>query len=119
MKRPSVIKMSSLTKVFYADEIETHALSEVNLTIDAGDYVSIEGPSGCGKSTLLSIIGLLDVATSGSYELNGNPVGDLTAFELARIGDGETTFARREAARRELVSEHLDQPRRRGRTRWR
>ena len=60
-----LIQIQELTKVFYTDEIETHALSGVHLSIDKGEYVAMSGPSGCGKSTLLSIIGLLDTPTAG------------------------------------------------------
>ena len=59
----ALIEIEGLTKVFYTDEIETHALSGVHMKIDKGEYVAISGPSGCGKSTLLSIIGLLDTPT--------------------------------------------------------
>ncbi len=58
-----LIKLDGVTKVFYTDEVETHALSGIHLEIDHGEYVSIAGPSGCGKSTLLSILGLLDSPT--------------------------------------------------------
>ena len=61
----ALIQIEALTKVFYTDEIETHALSGVHLAIMRGDYVAMSGPSGCGKSTLLSIIGLLDTPTNG------------------------------------------------------
>ncbi len=61
-----------LTKVFYTDEVETHALSGIHLEIEKGEYVAISGPSGCGKSTLLSILGLLDSPTGGSYRLNAS-----------------------------------------------
>ncbi len=60
-----------MTKVFLTDEIETHALDDVDLEIRNGEYVAIFGPSGCGKSTLLSILGLLDTPSDGYYELNG------------------------------------------------
>jgi putative ABC transport system ATP-binding protein len=55
----ALIKLDGVTKVFFTDEVETHALSGIHLQIDKGEYVSIAGPSGCGKSTLLSILGLL------------------------------------------------------------
>jgi putative ABC transport system ATP-binding protein len=87
-----LIQIEDLTKVFYADEVETHALSGINLTIRKGDYLALSGPSGCGKSTLLSIIGLLDTPTSGSYQLNGNAVTDLTCGERARIRNQEIGF---------------------------
>ncbi|HET7295188.1 MAG TPA: ATP-binding cassette domain-containing protein, partial [Vicinamibacteria bacterium] len=66
-----LIRLEGLTKVFFTDEVETHALAGIHLDIERGEYVAISGPSGCGKSTLLSILGLLDSATSGAYTLNG------------------------------------------------
>ena len=62
----ALIKLEGVTKVFFTDEVETHALSGIHLQIDKGEYVSIAGPSGCGKSTLLSILGLLDSPTEGT-----------------------------------------------------
>ena len=73
----SLIKLEGITKVFYTDEVETHALSGIHLDIKKGEYVSIAGPSGCGKSTLLSIVGLLDSPSEGFYTLNGQPVANL------------------------------------------
>ncbi|MCH6551493.1 MAG: ATP-binding cassette domain-containing protein [Planctomycetes bacterium] len=61
-----LLHMEGLSKVFYTEEVETHALSNINLSIATGEFVSIAGPSGCGKTTLLSILGLLDSPTSGS-----------------------------------------------------
>src|SRR5258708_1222805 len=74
----TLIKMEGVKKVFYTDEVETHALSEIHLEIKKGTYISIAGPSGCGKSTLLSILGLLDSPTGGEYTLNGQPVANLS-----------------------------------------
>jgi putative ABC transport system ATP-binding protein len=88
----SVIEMNGITKVFYTDEVETHALAEVTITIGRGEYVSIEGPSGCGKSTLLSIIGLLDTPTGGRYTLNGRRADDLTMAERAHVRNREIGF---------------------------
>src|SRR5437899_6958914 len=65
-----LIHLSDVKKVFYTDEVETHALSGIHLDIKKGEYLSIAGPSGCGKSTLLSILGLLDTPTDGQYVLN-------------------------------------------------
>ena len=62
----SLIRLEGIRKVFYTDEVETHALSDVHLEISPGEYIAIEGPSGCGKTTLLSILGLLDSPTDGS-----------------------------------------------------
>jgi len=87
-----VIKLEGLTKVFYTDEVETHALSGIHLEIQRGDYVSIAGPSGCGKSTLLSILGLLDSPTEGAYTLNSRPVQELTHSQRARVRNREIGF---------------------------
>src|SRR6185503_8284874 len=88
----TLISLENITKVFLTDEVETHALSGVYLTISRGEYVSIAGPSGCGKSTLLSILGLLDSPTDGSYTLNGQPVANLDFSARARIRNKEIGF---------------------------
>src|SRR2546422_9423958 len=80
-----LIRMDNVTKVFFTDEVETHALSGIHFEIKNGEYVSIAGPSGCGKSTLLSILGLLDSPSEGSYSLDGKPVENLKRSERARI----------------------------------
>jgi putative ABC transport system ATP-binding protein len=87
-----LLTMDAVTKVFYTDEVETHALSGIHLNIKKGEYVSISGPSGCGKSTLLAILGLLDSPSSGSYVLNGRPVQSLKMSERARIRNREIGF---------------------------
>ena len=89
---PPVIKLQDLTKVFSTEDVETHALSNVSVEIERGEYVSIAGPSGCGKSTLLSILGLLDSPTEGQYFLNGRPVAELPASERARVRNREIGF---------------------------
>jgi putative ABC transport system ATP-binding protein len=88
----TLIRLEAITKVFYTDEVETHALSGIHLEIKPGEYVSIAGPSGCGKSTLLSILGLLDSPTGGSYLLNEKPVANLGHAERARIRNREVGF---------------------------
>jgi putative ABC transport system ATP-binding protein len=88
----SLIHLADIKKVFYTDEVETHALAGINLDIKKGEYISIAGPSGCGKSTLLSILGLLDTPTEGEYVLNGNPVENLSPAERARIRNREVGF---------------------------
>jgi putative ABC transport system ATP-binding protein len=88
----TMIEIEHLTKVFYTDEIETHALSGVHLNIARGEYVAMSGPSGCGKSTLLSIIGLLDTPTSGRYTLNGKEVANLNFADRSRIRNQEIGF---------------------------
>ena len=80
-----LIQLEGVTKVFYTDEVETHALATIHMEIKKGEYVSIAGPSGCGKSTLLSLLGLLDSPTDGKYWLDGKPVSDLTLADRARI----------------------------------
>jgi len=80
-----LISLRGLSKVFYTDEVETHALSDIHLSIASGEFVSIAGPSGCGKTTLLSILGLLDSATAGDYVLDSEPVENLSASQRARI----------------------------------
>ena len=87
-----LIRLENVTKVFYTDEVETHALSGIHLDIRAGEYVSMSGPSGCGKSTLLSILGLLDTPSEGTYWLNDRHVADLTLAERARIRNREIGF---------------------------
>jgi putative ABC transport system ATP-binding protein len=88
----AMIQLEDLKKVFYTEEVETHALAGIHMTIDRGEYVAISGPSGCGKSTLLSILGLLDSPTAGEYKLNGQPVQSLGVAERARIRNREIGF---------------------------
>jgi putative ABC transport system ATP-binding protein len=90
--KDTMIHIEGLTKVFYTDEIETHALSGVHLSIARGEYVAMSGPSGCGKSTLLSIIGLLDTPTGGRYTLNGREVANLDFGDRSRIRNQEIGF---------------------------
>jgi putative ABC transport system ATP-binding protein len=87
-----LIQIENLTKIFYTDEVETHALSGIHLAIHKGEYVAMSGPSGCGKSTLLSIIGLLDTPTSGGYRLNNQPVESLDFAQRSRIRNQEIGF---------------------------
>jgi putative ABC transport system ATP-binding protein len=87
-----LIQLNGITKIFLTDEVETHALSEIDLEIRHGEYIAIGGPSGCGKSTLLSILGLLDSPTSGSYRLRGEPVEALDHAARARVRNREIGF---------------------------
>src|SRR5437773_1872679 len=87
-----LIQLQGIKKVFYTDEVETHALADVHLEIKQGDYVSIAGPSGCGKTTLLSLLGLLDTPTEGTYLLEDRPVANLSAAERARIRNRRIGF---------------------------
>src|SRR5437879_8752919 len=88
----TLIRMEGVSKIFYTDELETYALSAIDLHIKKGEYLSISGPSGCGKSTLLAILGLLDTPTDGTYYLNGKPVTGLKLSERARIRNREIGF---------------------------
>src|ERR1700674_373680 len=88
----NVIHLEGVKKVFLTDEVETHALAGIDLEIKRGEYFSISGPSGCGKSTLLSILGLLDSPSGGSFQLNGQPVEDLSMSERARVRNREIGF---------------------------
>src|SRR5574342_39889 len=89
---PTLIHVDGVTKVFFTDEVETHALAGIHLDIKTGEYIAIAGPSGCGKSTLLSILGLLDSPTEGRYILNGKSVADLPLSERARVRNREIGF---------------------------
>jgi len=88
----TLIKMEGVSKIFYTDELESHALSAIDLEIKKGEYLAIAGPSGCGKSTLLAILGLLDSPTEGNYSLNGQPVSSLKISDRARIRNREIGF---------------------------
>jgi putative ABC transport system ATP-binding protein len=92
MEGQPLIKLEGVKKVFYTEEVETHALSNIHMEIQRGEYVSIAGPSGCGKTTLLSILGLLDTPTEGLYLLDGRPVSDLSPSERARIRNRQIGF---------------------------
>lgn len=87
-----LIKLDTIQKVFYTDEMETHALNDITFKIDEGEYVSISGPSGCGKSTLLSVLGLLDSPSDGKYYLSTHDVSNISTDERARIRNKEIGF---------------------------
>lgn len=87
-----LIRLERVGKIFLTEEMETHALSNIDLDIRAGEYVAIAGPSGCGKTTLLSILGLLDSPSDGTYLLNDRPVSGLTAAQRAHIRNREIGF---------------------------
>src|SRR6202048_2908461 len=88
----AIISMENITKVFFTDEVETHALSGIHMEIRKGEYVAIAGPSGSGKSTLLALIGLLDSPTDGTYVLNGHAAATLNISERSRIRNREIGF---------------------------
>ncbi len=87
-----LIQLEGVTKVFLTDEVETHALANIHLRIQRGEYVAIAGPSGGGKTTLLSILGLLDTPTDGRYQLNGQSVESLSFAERAKVRNREIGF---------------------------
>ncbi len=87
-----LIRLEGIKKVFFTDEIETHALAAISLEVKRGEFVAIAGPSGCGKSTLLSILGLLDRPSEGAYILNGQPVANLDHAMRSRIRNREIGF---------------------------
>ncbi len=89
---PSLIQMTGIKKVFYTDEVETHALQDIHFEIRKGEYVAISGPSGCGKTTLLSILGLLDTPSDGQYLLEGQQVSGLAPIERARVRNRQIGF---------------------------
>jgi len=88
----TLIELHGIKKIFYTEEVETHALSDVHLQIRKGEYIAIAGPSGGGKTTLLSILGLLDAPTDGEYLLDGEPVGTLSPGERARVRNRQIGF---------------------------
>jgi putative ABC transport system ATP-binding protein len=90
--KEALISLRNVSKVFYTDEVETHALADVHLDVLKGEYVSIEGPSGSGKTTLLSILGLLDSPTAGAYQLGPDSVAQLTAAERAMLRNRHIGF---------------------------
>ena len=91
-ERTTLIHLAGVTKIFYTEEVETHALSDINMDIKTGEFVSIAGPSGSGKTTLLSLLGLLDTPSEGNYVLNEHPVESLSASERARVRNREIGF---------------------------
>lgn len=92
MSSKSIIQLTNIQKVFHTDDVETHALSNINLSVAEGEFIAIAGPSGCGKSTLLSLLGLLDTPTSGEYLLSGQSVADLAFSQRATIRNREIGF---------------------------
>ena len=92
MQPTSMIRLESVTKVFYTDDLETHALDGIHLDVAKGEFLSISGPSGCGKSTLLVILGLLDAPTGGVFTLAGNDVTKLAPAERAKVRNERIGF---------------------------
>jgi putative ABC transport system ATP-binding protein len=92
MQDQAMISLAGVTKVFYTDDLETHALDGIHLDVAKGEFLSIAGPSGCGKSTLLALLGLLDTLTEGKYLLDGRDVTTLAPAERARTRNERIGF---------------------------
>jgi putative ABC transport system ATP-binding protein len=87
-----MIRLEGIEKVYRTERIETVALSDINLDVAAGEFVSVMGPSGCGKSTLLNLMGLLDVPTGGKVSIDGQPVDSYQDKRLARLRNRQIGF---------------------------
>lgn len=87
-----MITITNLNRVFRTQDLETTALSNINLQVNEGEFVAIMGPSGCGKSTLLSILGMLDSPSSGSFEFSGNDIAGYGENELAKLRKASVGF---------------------------
>ena len=87
-----MIQLQGVEKIYRTDKIETVALSNINVAVNTGEFISIMGPSGSGKSTLLNVIGLLDVPTGGQVALNGNAITSYSDRHLARVRNEELGF---------------------------
>ncbi len=87
-----MMQMKGITKIYRTDVVETRALTELSLTIDAGEFVAVTGPSGSGKTTFLNIAGLLENFESGSYHLGDQDVSQLKDRESARIRNEKIGF---------------------------
>jgi putative ABC transport system ATP-binding protein len=92
MQDRAMISLAGVTKVFYTDDLETHALDGIHLDVGKGEFLSISGPSGCGKSTLLALLGLLDTPTEGKYLLDGQDVTALAPAARARTRNERIGF---------------------------
>jgi putative ABC transport system ATP-binding protein len=92
MQDRAMISLAGVTKVFYTDDLETHALDGIHLDVAKGEFLSIAGPSGCGKSTLLALLGLLDAPTEGKYLLDGQDVTALKPAERAKARNERIGF---------------------------
>ncbi|HEU4408895.1 MAG TPA: ABC transporter ATP-binding protein [Polyangiaceae bacterium] len=87
-----VLRLEGVRKVFFTDDVETHALADVHFSVRRGEFVAINGPSGSGKTTLLSILGLLEEASEGTYFLGDKPVTELDGTERARVRNLQIGF---------------------------
>jgi putative ABC transport system ATP-binding protein len=88
----ALLTLKNISKKFFTEEIETNAISDIDLIINKGEYISLSGQSGCGKSTLLSLLGLLDSPSSGEYHLNSTDVSLMTRDQRAKIRSEQIGF---------------------------
>jgi putative ABC transport system ATP-binding protein len=86
------IELKNISRVFSTEEVDTHALNDISVKFNEGEFVSIVGPSGCGKSTLMSLVGLLDYATSGSCLFNGTDITQLSQKQRAKFRNTQLGF---------------------------
>ncbi|MDJ0655004.1 MAG: ABC transporter ATP-binding protein [Xanthomonadales bacterium] len=87
-----MLKMENISKVYRTDTVETHALRELSLSVEEGDFVAVTGPSGSGKTTFLNIAGMLETFTSGRYELDGRDVSGLNDSQRSRVRNEKIGF---------------------------
>jgi putative ABC transport system ATP-binding protein len=92
MKGNDMLEMRNVRKIYRADMVETHALEDFSLSVDAGEFVAVMGPSGSGKTTFLNVAGLLDTFEGGEYRLDGRDVSRLTDREMSRIRNENIGF---------------------------
>ena len=88
----SLIRLQNISRLYQMGSETIHALRDVSMSVERGEYVAIMGPSGSGKSTLMNLLGCLDTSTSGVYELNGTNVSELDDNQLAEIRNREIGF---------------------------
>lgn len=87
-----MIRLHNVEKVYRTKRLETVALSDINLVVEAGEFVSVMGPSGCGKSTLMNVMGLLDEPTEGEIELQGEAITSYEDGKLAHLRNEQIGF---------------------------
>ena len=92
MTKPALMVLKGITKSFKNGQESLQVLKGIDLSVEEGDFVAIMGPSGSGKSTLMNIIGLLDQPTTGSYQLEGEDVADLSENRLAKVRNDQIGF---------------------------